>query len=42
MNRCGLRPRTWDNLWVAALLAMLLKVLALPMANLSIQLPMSP
>ncbi|MBA6060044.1 DUF2946 family protein [Pseudomonas juntendi] len=33
MNRCGLRPRTWDNLWVAALLAMLLKVLALPMAS---------
>ncbi|QUW68198.1 DUF2946 family protein [Pseudomonas synxantha] len=33
MNRCGLRPRTWDSLWVAALLAMLLKVLALPMAS---------
>lgn len=31
--RCGLRARTWDNLWVAALLAMLLKVLALPMAS---------
>ena len=33
MRRCGLRARTWDNLWVAALLAMLLKVLALPMAS---------
>lgn len=33
MSRCGLRMRSWDNLWVAALLAMLLKVLALPMAS---------
>lgn len=33
MRHCGLRARTWDNLWVAALLAMLLKVLALPMAS---------
>ncbi|MBF8757357.1 DUF2946 family protein [Pseudomonas guariconensis] len=33
MRGCGLRARTWDNLWVAALLAMLLKVLALPMAS---------
>lgn len=30
---CGLRLRTWDNLWVTALLAILLKVLALPMAG---------
>ncbi|WP_409281372.1 DUF2946 family protein [Pseudomonas defluvii] len=33
MTRCALRTRSWDNLWVAALLAMLLKVLALPMAS---------
>lgn len=33
MRHCGLSARTWDNLWVAALLAMLLKVLALPMAS---------
>ncbi|MCH7416406.1 DUF2946 family protein [Pseudomonas mosselii] len=33
MRRCGLRARTLDNLWVVALLAMLLKVLALPMAS---------
>lgn len=31
--RCGLRARSWDNLWVAALLAMLFKVLVLPMAS---------
>ncbi|MCV4289016.1 DUF2946 domain-containing protein [Pseudomonas capsici] len=31
--RCGLRNRSWDNLWVAALLAMLFKVLVLPMAS---------
>jgi hypothetical protein len=31
--RCGLHSRSWDNLWVAALVAMLLKVLVLPMAS---------
>jgi len=31
--RCGLRLRTWDNLWVAALVAMLFKVMVLPMAS---------
>lgn len=31
--RCGLRLRTWDNLWVAALVAMLFKVMVLPLAS---------
>ncbi|MBX8534761.1 DUF2946 family protein [Pseudomonas cichorii] len=33
MTRSHLHARIWDNLWVAALLAILFKVLAMPMAG---------
>lgn len=33
MQRCGMGKTTWDNLWIAALTAMLFKVFALPMAS---------
>ncbi|MCO8166020.1 DUF2946 family protein [Pseudomonas sp. 21LCFQ010] len=33
MTRCGLNERTWDNVWVAALLAIVMKIMMLPMAS---------
>lgn len=33
MAKCGLKNSTWDNVWAAAVLAMLLKLMMLPMAS---------
>ncbi|MBD8792677.1 hypothetical protein IFR09_22885 [Pseudomonas syringae] len=33
MTHCSLNERTWDNVWVAALLAIVMKIMMLPMAS---------
>ncbi|AZL71490.1 DUF2946 domain-containing protein [Pseudomonas sp. ITEM 17296] len=35
MQRCGMSKTTWDNLWIAALMAMLFKVFALSVASVA-------